>query len=120
MYCSLSLFGCLRNGGPRGRRARTKNNLRFIEMQRGEPLVILFHQRRRAHPLRLRPFRASLIRPVFFCLAFVRNSTEAWKCGKRITIERQYGDRRRECQEQEKRERVEGKKEQTGMSSRRS
>lgn len=27
--------------------ARTKNNLRFIEMQRGEPLVILFHRHQR-------------------------------------------------------------------------
>lgn len=65
-----------------GRRARTKNNLRFIEMQRGEPLVILFHRHRRmvparflVHPLRLQPpFSFSLLwrrfdRACLFCLA---------------------------------------------------
>lgn len=75
--------------------ARTKNNLRFIEMQRGEPLVILFHHHQRRHPLRLRaPFRVGLIRPVFFCLAICSEQygVEVRKENyDRATIRRQEG-----------------------------
>lgn len=103
--------------------ARTKNNLRFIEMQRGEPLVILFHRHRRRRALWLTLFgflsflRAALIRPVFFVSPFVRNGM-ARKCGKRITIERQQTDRRQRDRERE-REQVERRKA-YGMSPRRS
>lgn len=93
-----------------------KNNLRFIEMQRGEPLVILFHRHQTrmvcpcalVHPLRFSPppplFSLSLhsadsIQPVFFVSPFVRNSTgamEVWK--ERITTESARTTRRRENQ----------------------
>jgi len=65
----------------------------------GHEIVILFHhhQRRHAHSLRLRLFLASLIRPVFSCLAICskyygsmevrkKNYDRAIICGKELQL----------------------------------